>query len=33
DGQKILFTQPHNTYVLKDYFQRVDNWGQIMNIL
>ncbi len=33
EGEKILFTQPHNFYIDKHEYERVDNWKRIMEIL
>lgn len=33
DGQRILFTQPHNIYLQNDSYQRVKGWQDIMNLL
>jgi len=33
EGRKILFSQPHNWYMSKDDYTRVDNWKQIREIL
>ncbi|MDD4976467.1 MAG: hypothetical protein PHY93_19075 [Bacteriovorax sp.] len=32
-GKKIIFTQPHNFYISKSDYQRVDNWKQLLEIL
>ena len=32
-GRKIIFTQPHNFYISKSNYERVNNWKQIMEIL
>ena len=31
-GKKILFTQPHNIYISRDNYHRVDNWKQIVEL-
>ncbi len=33
DGQKILFTQPHNVFIHDISLKRVNNWKEIMEIL
>ncbi|MDR2949344.1 MAG: 5'(3')-deoxyribonucleotidase [Prevotella sp.] len=33
EGKKILFSQPHNMYMVKDDCTRVNTWQDIINIL
>lgn len=33
EGEKILFSQPHNMYMVKDDCTRVNTWQEIINIL
>lgn len=33
DGQRILFSQPHNALICDNSFVRVHNWKEIMNML
>lgn len=33
EGEKILFNQPHNMYMVKDDCTRVNTWQEIINIL
>lgn len=33
DGQKIIFTQPHNIFHNEPEWQRIDGWSQIVDIL
>lgn len=33
DGDKILFTQPHNLYHTDNNYRRVDSWKEIMELL
>lgn len=32
-GRKILFTQPHNIFLSKEAYERVDTWEQIVEML
>lgn len=32
-GERIIFTQPHNTLIESDHYTRINSWKEIMNIL
>jgi len=32
DGEKILFTQPHNSLIVDEGYKRVESWKQIVEI-
>lgn len=33
EGDKILFSQPHNIYIKNDNYKRVNGWTEVMDIL
>ena len=33
DGQRLIFTQPHNELIENETYERVHSWEEIMNIL
>ena len=33
EGERILFTQPHNSFIYQKEYRRVDSWKQVMEIL
>jgi len=33
EGERFIFTQPHNELIENETYKRVDSWEEIMNIL